>query len=74
MKSFLKSHTKQAELEYPCLKTKKDTEGHTIVLFSSFREGTCVHTTRPQNFVGDYSTNWGEEFFEPFTGELVLKN
>jgi len=74
MKSFVKAHTKQAEVEYPCLRSYRDQEGQTIVLFLDKREGMCVNTTRPQNFVAEYSTNWGEEFFEPFTGEVTLKN
>lgn len=74
MKSFLKSHTKQEELDYPCLKEANNLEGKTIVLFIAPENGTCVHTTAPDNYVGKYSDGWAEDIFSPFHGEVILKN
>jgi hypothetical protein len=74
MKSFLKPHVKQEELKYPCLKESNNLEGQTIVLFTDYDSGICVHTTAPQNYVGMYSEDWMEEIFFPFNGEVIIKN
>jgi hypothetical protein len=74
MKSFVKAHTKQAEVEYPCLKQATDIDGQTIVLFTDYDTGVCVHTTQPENHVGMYSEAWTEEIFLPFNGEVIIKN
>lgn len=74
MKSFVKAHTKQEELEYPCLKESNNLEGQTIVLFLDHETGVCVHTTAPEYYVGMYSEDWTEEIFFLFNGEVIIKN
>ena len=63
-----KSETK----EYPWIGISNN---ETIVLFDSLKEGLCL---RPGNFsprfTGEYYIDWIEKDFQPFEGEIVLRN
>jgi hypothetical protein len=78
MKSKLNLGKVEDKVKYPCLK-QYNADVHFIVLFvypnagtviwiSEATEENCVHD------LGEYKTNWIEEDFLDFTGEVVLSN
>ena len=55
--------------EYPCLKISRL---ETLVYFTGPRAGTVLSASF--RHVGEYSDDWCEENFEPFSGTVTLKN
>ena len=63
---------KEKEDIYPCLKTYKGG----VVLFRRKNTGVLVHPPKEGKIypLGDYSTEWEEDKFKPFKGEVILEN
>lgn len=59
------------EVKYPCL---MESNLEQIVLFVSNKIGTLVYVGNSTCEVGDYSEQWHMPSFEPFDGEITLKN
>jgi hypothetical protein len=57
--------------EYPFLAVSKSNGA--IVLFTDSQKGVCVHSGGMSQ-LGDYSTTWSMQAFEPMTGQLTLEN
>jgi len=60
--------------EYPCLKQNKANK-ELIVLFTGPGDGVVVSQSK-DDFLGTYSDDWEEDFFEPlpFGVKVVLNN
>jgi len=59
----------------------EDSNSHRIVLVLSYLpigdsfEGVQLYYTGPNEYIGKpYSTDWGKQFFTPFTGMISLQN
>jgi len=81
MKSKINTSTNK-DYTFPCLMKYNNAEHNIndfIVLFTSRTNGTVVHVYEPDNEnikdprkLGEYSTIWSIEFFQPFDGEITL--
>ena len=71
MKSIISFDGKKPAITYPCLMIS--TWNGTVVLFTADSKGTCVHAGKT-NILGEHSTMWGMDLFEPFNGTITLSN
>lgn len=62
--------SKKKKNPYPCLKEYND---GTIVLFTSYKTGTCITSPETQR-IGEYREDWIEEYFFESTKVITLKN
>jgi len=58
--------------EYPCLKVSKNTGN--IVLFIGVKTGIVVSAHNDMWEIGEYSYDFAEHLFTPFTGSITLSN
>ena len=60
------------KIKFPCL--MKEYEFGTIVLFNKDKCGVCIENGTSNSIIGEYSDYWDMYCFEPFDGEITLKN
>lgn len=60
--------------EYPCLKRFTSSSCDFVVLFTESKTGVRIHNfINPKN-IGDYKTEWVEDGFIKYNGEITLQN
>jgi len=69
---------KSVNLVYPCLKEYENYNNHIVVIFTKYDSGMIVYAN-PNNVNKDWvkgfiSDCWGEETFNVFKNDLVLRN
>ena len=57
---------------YPCL--MQSINNDCIVLFSSYKYGTCISSGSSDNEIGETSSTWAMDLFVTFTGTITLSN
>ena len=67
----VKENDREEKPEYPCLKIGDD---GVIILFNSYKCGCVVAPGEDNCPIGDYSDEWVEEAFIPFSGSVTLRN
>lgn len=64
----------EQESKYPYIGIRKDEYDYTIVYFISKDCGICLDTDFYGDKIGEYSKEWNENIFPPFTGSITLSN
>lgn len=72
IKATINKDKAEPKREYPYL-GKYIGVGNLIVLFSDKSTGVCLISNFPSQ-VGKYESNWSENDYRVFVGELTLKN
>ena len=72
MKVTINEHTCLSEIQYPCLMQGKSTK--VIVLFSSYKMGTILHSGSHNDVIGHRRTNWNMDTFTTFNNSITMGN
>ncbi len=71
MKSIVSNIVSKKELPFPKLMISDESR---IVLFTTPRAGTILHDATGLHAAGYVSTEWSQQYFSDFTGEIVISN
>lgn len=62
---------RNSDKKYPCLKISRT---GCVVLFQRAKTGSVIHENDDYYGIGQHSSSWAEQDFEPFNGQVILEN